>query len=46
MDVGAHVGSFSKNLLENKDLNVIAFEPMKKILIELKKIEKNYKKRF
>ena len=35
-----------KKLLENKDLNVIAFEPMKKTFIELKKIEKNYKKRF
>ena len=46
LDVGAHVGSFSKKLLENKDLNVIAFEPMKKTFIELKKIEKNYKKRF
>ena len=37
---------FQKKLLENKDLNVIAFEPMKKTFIELKKIEKNYKKRF
>ena len=38
LDVGAHVGSFSKKLLENKDLHVIAFEPMKKTFIELKKI--------
>ena len=33
-----------KKLLENKDLNVIAFEPMKKTFIELKKIEKIIKK--
>ena len=46
LDIGAHVGSFSKKLLENKDLNVIAFEPMKKTFIELKKLEKNNKRRF
>ncbi len=45
MDIGAHVGEFSKKLLKLKDVNVIAFEPMKKIFDELKKIEnENYKK--
>ena len=46
LDIGAHVGTFSKKLLENKDVNVIAFEPMKKTFLELKKLEKNYKSQF
>ena len=46
LDIGAHVGKFSKKLLENKDINVIAFEPMKKTYLELKKMEKSYKNQF
>ena len=34
MDIGAHVGEFSKRLLKIKDVNVIAFETMKKIFDE------------
>ena len=37
---------YSKKLLENKDVNIIAFEPMKKPFLELKKIEKKEKGRF
>ena len=40
VDIGAHVGEFSKKLLENRDINVIAFEPMKKSYADLKKMEK------
>ena len=46
LDIGAHVGEFSKKLLEIKNMNVIAFEPMKKTFLELKKIETKYKKNF
>jgi FkbM family methyltransferase len=46
LDIGAHVGMFSKKLLRNKDVNVIAFEPMKKNFSELKKLEKIYKGQF
>ena len=46
LDIGAHVGNYSKKLLENKDVNIIAFEPMKKPFLELKKIEKKEKGRF
>lgn len=46
LDIGAHVGMFSKKLLENNGINVIAFEPMKKTYLELKKMEKKYKGKF
>jgi len=46
LDVGAHTGAFSKKLLENENINVIAFEPMKKNFIRLKKLENDYKYRF
>lgn len=46
LDIGAHFGSFSERLLEKKNMNVIAFEPMKKTFFELKKIEKKYKGKF
>ena len=46
LDIGAHAGNYSKKLLENKDVNIIAFEPMKKPFLELKKIEKKEKGRF
>ena len=46
VDIGAHVGEFSKKLLENRDINVIAFEPMKKSYADLKKMEKIYKNQF
>lgn len=46
LDIGAHTGSFSKRLLEIKDVKVIAFEPMGDSYIELKKIEKENKKNF
>ena len=46
LDIGAHIGLFSTKLLEKKDLNIIAFEPMKKPFLELKKIEKKEKVRF
>ena len=46
LDIGAHIGLFSTKLLEKKDLNIIAFEPMKKPFLELKKIEKKEKGRF
>jgi len=45
LDIGAHIGSFSRKLLE-KNISVIAFEPMKKTFLELKKIEKDNKGKF
>ena len=46
LDIGAHLGEFSKQLLMIKDIKVIAFEPMPKTFIELKKIELKNKKNF
>lgn len=46
LDIGANVGDFSKKLLEIENVNVVAFEPMKKTFLELKKIENKFKKNF
>lgn len=46
IDIGANTGNFSKHLINNTSSNVIAFEPLKKAFRDLKKIEKNYPKRF
>jgi FkbM family methyltransferase len=46
LDIGAHVGEFSKRLLELGNMNIIAFEPMQKTFLKLKKIETKYQKSF
>jgi FkbM family methyltransferase len=46
IDIGANIGNFSKYLIKNTSSNVIAFEPLKKAYIDLKKIEKNFPGRF
>lgn len=42
IDIGANRGDYSREIILNTDSFVIAFEPMKKSYIQLKKLEKNF----
>ena len=46
LDIGAHNGEYSKKLLQINNVEVIAFEPMKKSFMNLKKIKKKFTKQF
>ena len=46
IDIGAHQGSYSKELLKFNNSKVLAFEPMDGSFNELKNIKKKYKNRF
>jgi FkbM family methyltransferase len=42
LDIGAHLGNYSLNLIERLNANVIAIEPMKQPFLNLLKIKKMY----
>ena len=46
IDVGCNIGEFSKEILKNKNTNVIAFEPLPVCQKDLKQIHKEYNSRF
>ena len=46
IDIGAHQGSYSKELLNFNNSKVLAFEPMDGSFNQLKNIKKEYKNRF
>ena len=46
IDVGCNVGDFSKEILKNKNTNVVAFEPLPICWENLDKIHKKYNSRF
>lgn len=46
IDVGSNIGDFSKEILKNKNTNVIAFEPIPECFSSLKKIKNDYGDRF
>ena len=46
VDVGSNIGDFSKEILKNKNTNVVAFEPIPECFSSLKKIKNDYGDRF
>ena len=46
IDVGSNIGDFSKEILKNKNANVVAFEPIPECFSSLDKIKNNYDNRF
>lgn len=46
IDVGCNIGDFSKEILKNKNTNVVAFEPLPLCRENLKEIQNHYSSRF
>ena len=46
IDVGSNIGDFSKEILKNKNTNVVAFEPIPECFSSLKKLKNDYGDRF
>ena len=46
IDVGCNIGDFSKEILKNKNTNVVAFEPLPLCRENLKEMQNHYSSRF
>ena len=46
IDIGSNIGDYSKEILKNKNTNVVAFEPIPECFSSLDKLKNNYDNRF